>query len=53
LGSVPADAKPQASSLQGFHLLRWMQSGRVLWVISDASESALQGFAEAFKQTTS
>lgn len=23
VGSVPADARPQASSLQGFHLLRW------------------------------
>ncbi len=52
-GAVPADAKPQASSLQGFHLLRWAQSGLVLWVISDASESTLQGFAEAFKQTAS
>ncbi|QBB70001.1 anti-sigma factor [Pseudolysobacter antarcticus] len=50
-GAVPADAKPEASSLQGFHLLRWAQSGLVLWVISDASESTLQGFAEAFKQT--
>jgi anti-sigma factor RsiW len=53
VGSVQADAKPQASSLQGFHLLRWTQSGLVLWVISDASESTLQGFAEAFKQTAS
>jgi len=53
VGAVPADAKPQASSLQGFHLLRWAQSGLVLWVISDASESTLQGFAEAFKQTAS
>lgn len=46
--NATADAPMQASSKQGYNMLRWREGGMAFWAISDVNESELKAFAEAY-----
>jgi anti-sigma factor RsiW len=42
--SAGDDATPKKATRQGFHMLRWKNSGMTFWAISDLNEVELQDF---------
>jgi anti-sigma factor RsiW len=49
--SSPGDeAAPPTATRQGFHLIRWTQSGMTFWAISDLNERELQEFANLIQR---
>lgn len=42
------DVPMQASSKQGYNVLRWSDAGMAFWAISDVNEAELKTFAEAY-----
>jgi anti-sigma factor RsiW len=43
------DRPPEALERQGYHLIRWTDNGRTVWVVSDLNAEALHRFAELLR----
>jgi anti-sigma factor RsiW len=47
--SAAGDATPARASRQGFHMLRWTDSGMTFWAVSDLNEAELQEFVRLIR----
>jgi anti-sigma factor RsiW len=44
------DRPPEALERQGYHLVRWADNGRTVWVVSDLNATELRDFAELLRR---
>jgi anti-sigma factor RsiW len=43
------DRSPEVMERQGYHLIRWIDNGRMVWVVSDLNAKELREFAELLR----
>jgi anti-sigma factor RsiW len=48
--SDATDQAPEYLARQGYHLIRWTDDGRAIWVVSELNEEELRQFAELLRQ---
>jgi anti-sigma factor RsiW len=44
------DRPPEVLERQGYHLIRWTDNGRMVWVVSDLNTEELRAFAELLRR---
>jgi len=44
------DRPPEVLERQGYHLVRWTDNGRTVWVVSDLNAKELREFAELLRR---
>ncbi len=49
--TVEKDRTPEALDRQGYHLIHWVDNGRMFWVVSDLNSRELWDFAELLRKT--